>query len=293
MVAAVCGVALVATVVSGFLLLRSRQDLATGERLAREGFDTALAGDYASAADLFGGAAASFRDADASITNPIGYLARAVPVLAQHHRLVSEIVGTGSSSLADAQVAAQSIADADLKIRHGAIDLDGLASTLEPLQRLDDSIATLTTSFGRHESRWLVPAARTRLDIVRTELTAQSQRLDNLVDAAERAPALLGADRARTYFIGFTTPAEARGVGGLMGNFAELHVDNGHFSLANFGRTTDLNGDQANPLRRVIDGPADFVERYGGMASSSSMVAPGRHRGRTSPCPQTFDLRPT
>ena len=36
------------------------------------------------------------------------------------------------------------------------------------------------------------------------------------------APQMLGAEGVRRYFIAFTTPAEARGMGGFMGNWAVI-----------------------------------------------------------------------
>jgi hypothetical protein len=262
--AAAAGVFLIAAVVSGLSLQRSRQDLEAGQRLAQDGFDMALAGDYATAAELFNDAASSFERAAASIDHPLTYVAQVAPVVAQHHRAASEIVQSGSASLADSGVAVDSIAAADLGVKDGSINLDEIRSTFGPLRQLEESLASLNGSVTSANTEWLLPVAGSRLDELSDELATLSSRLDDLVRAIESAPALLGEDGPRTYFVGFTTPAEARGIGGLMGNFAEIQVDNGRISLTDFGRATDLNGDQDAPSRRVIDGPEDFVQRYGG-----------------------------
>ncbi len=62
---------------------------------------------------------------------------------------------------------------------------------------------------------------------------------------------MLGANGKRVYFIAFTTPAEARGLGGLMDNWAEVTIDQGHFSVTGFGRTADLavDGDTEQWMR--------------------------------------------
>ena len=53
------------------------------------------------------------------------------------------------------------------------------------------------------------------------------------------------------YFIAFTTPAKARGLGGFMGNWAEVTMDAGHISVTDFGRTADL----------VVDGDTEHWVR--------------------------------
>ena len=58
--------------------------------------------------------------------------------------------------------------------------------------------------------------------------------------AVQRVPAMLGAEGPRVYFVAFTTPAESRGLGGSMGNWAEVTIDAGRFSVTGFGRTADL-----------------------------------------------------
>jgi hypothetical protein len=58
--------------------------------------------------------------------------------------------------------------------------------------------------------------------------------------AVQRVPAMLGANGPRVYFIAFTTPAESRGLGGFMGNWAEVTIDAGRIAVTGFGRTADL-----------------------------------------------------
>ena len=74
---------------------------------------------------------------------------------------------------------------------------------------------------------------------------------------------MLGGDGPRTYFVAFTTPAEARGLGGFMGTWAELRADDGRLEV-------DPNGSDRRADRRrmgaappVLDGPADYLARYG------------------------------
>ncbi|MCQ6463536.1 DUF4012 domain-containing protein, partial [Vibrio parahaemolyticus] len=75
------------------------------------------------------------------------------------------------------------------------------------------------------------PAYLSILRDTRTELQEQTSeitgQLENTALAARLAPAMMGADGPRTYFMGFQTNAEARGTGGLLGAFGILRFDNG------------------------------------------------------------------
>jgi hypothetical protein len=82
------------------------------------------------------------------------------------------------------------------------------------------------------------------------------------LDALDVAPAVLGAEGERVYFVMFTTPAEARGQGGFMGNYAEITIDQGRIEMTEFGSDEDLNAAGERP-RRLVDAPEDWLARYG------------------------------
>jgi len=81
-------------------------------------------------------------------------------------------------------------------------------------------------------------------------------------EAVIRAPDMLGASGVRRYFGALTTPAEARGLGGLMGNWAEITIDNGRLELTGFGRHGDLLA-AAPRTPRLTRAPGEFLSRYG------------------------------
>jgi hypothetical protein len=58
------------------------------------------------------------------------------------------------------------------------------------------------------------------------------------------------------------TPAEIRGAGGFVGNFAELTATDGDVELTRSGRIGELIF-SAPPNTRTVSGPADYLERYG------------------------------
>lgn len=116
------------------------------------------------------------------------------------------------------------------------------------------------------------------IDDVAHDLAEQRARSRDALTIALAAPALLGGDEPRAYFIGFTTPAEARGIGGFMGNWAEVTITDGHIELTDFGRSDDLNEAGDPDARRFTtsattsDGEPDLGEwlaRYGNYSVDS------------------------
>jgi hypothetical protein len=79
-----------------------------------------------------------------------------------------------------------------------------------------------------------------QLDNLDEDIAENRPRLQTTIEAARLAPALLGADGERRYLVVFTTPAEARGTAGFIGNWAELVVDDGELRVDSFGRRSAL-----------------------------------------------------
>jgi Protein of unknown function (DUF4012) len=96
----------------------------------------------------------------------------------------------------------------------------------------------------------------------RVQLQAQisgiSKLIQNTALAARLAPAMMGADGPRTYFMGFQTNAEARGTGGLLGGFGILRIDNGTATVDTLAPNTELKGSSA-----PIDLGPEFAQEYG------------------------------
>lgn len=76
------------------------------------------------------------------------------------------------------------------------------------------------------------------------ELDASLQTATRAVDLA---PAMLGSEGARTYFVAVQNNAEARATGGLVGAFALVRADHGKIELVRTGTTEDLRS-TASPV---------------------------------------------
>lgn len=96
----------------------------------------------------------------------------------------------------------------------------------------------------------------------RTTLQAQTSDITGLLRnaalAAHLAPAMMGADGPRTYFMGFQTNAEARGTGGLLGGFGILRFDDGNPMVETLGPNTQLD----KPFIPIDLGP-EYNAQYG------------------------------
>jgi hypothetical protein len=96
----------------------------------------------------------------------------------------------------------------------------------------------------------------------RTELQSQTSDIAGVFKyaavAARLAPAMMGADGTRTYFMGFQTNAEARGTGGLLGGFGILRFDNGSPIVDALGPNSELD----KPFTPIDLGP-EYNAQYG------------------------------
>ncbi len=218
------------------------------ESLKAGNFDGAQAG-FELAAGLLGGAG---DDLDAPWAQP----ARLIPVVAQHRRAAQELARSAESVSKTIAGVLDDIDFDQLRIINGAIDIAAITALQDPLARLNAALADLNSTVDSVDSPWLVQPIRTRLQTLSEQIVKQQVEGDRATVAVQRAPAMLGANGPRVYFVAFTTPAESRGLGGFMGNWAEVTIDAGRFAVTGFGRTADLavNGD-TEPWIRVTSSP--------------------------------------
>ncbi|MGI8684399.1 MAG: DUF4012 domain-containing protein [Acidimicrobiales bacterium] len=241
--------------------LGARTSVDAGVQAARDGLGAVDRADREDAAARFGRAASAFEKADRSIGAWWARPALAVPIVGQHAKALRSLAGSGAD-LAGAGARAASDADPDiLRLTNGAFDLQALEQVREPLEA---ALASLVRSRGRLDdarSPWLVAPVADRLEELADRVGSASGRAGTAVLALRNAPALLGADGPRRYFLAVQTPSEARASGGLIGNWGELLAEDGRITLGRFGRTQELNT-SGDPATRRISGPADYVRRY-------------------------------
>lgn len=241
----------------------ARSGLTDGRQLAEQGISALDRGDFAAAAERFEDASAALGRADDDLRRPWTAAASVVPVVAQHRAAALDLSRAGSAATAQVADALRQIDPDTLQVVDGRIDLDAVRALGAPFAAVDAALDTMAAALDTAESPWLVAPVTDALGTLGDKIDENAPRLDNAVTAVALAPQLLGGEGTRTYLVLFTTPSEARGIGGFPGNYAELTIDDGRIEMSQFGRVRDLEAiDQQIGTR--IDGSAGFLARYAG-----------------------------
>ncbi len=263
-VAVLVGGALVLLAVAGLgvagLLARTQVTAATDH--ARDGLEALRAGDQQAAATLFDQATREFHEANDQVSAPWAQPARLVPVVAQQAEALRSVTGSGEQLTHTASIAATTAPYRQLKARAGQIDLATLRSMQAPVAASAAALEAAQATVASVRSPWLVAPLTANLDRFAAEIDRTRPEADLAEQALQVAPALLGADGARHYYIEFATPAEMRFQGGFVGAYGVLTATDGHVVLERSGPIEELS-EAPGAADRTLSGPAVYLERYG------------------------------
>ncbi|MEO6627032.1 MAG: DUF4012 domain-containing protein, partial [Aquihabitans sp.] len=196
-----------------------------------------------------------------SLLGPSTLPARLVPSLAQQVRAVHVAIDQ-ATKITDAADDLLATTDYDKLRYNGRLDLEQIAGLAPGARTVHAVLTNAEADLEDVRSTWLVPPLRDRIDEFHDEVSDVREASSLAGDMLEVAPGLFGADGTRHYLVVFLTPAELRGAGGFIGNYAELEADNGKVELSRSGPIRELI--QARRFgTRTITGPADFLRRYG------------------------------
>jgi hypothetical protein len=229
---------------------------------ASTGFDVAAEGDELTAADHFDAAADKFSSARRILGGPWILPARLVPVIGQHARAGQVIVSEGVSLSETAAEVSRAVDTDTIQVVEGRIDLAAVDALAAPLDRAERALERAVERVNQARSAWLISPIDTRLDELGDRLEGALPAARTASLAATEAPTLLGRDRPVRWFVALTTPAEARGLGGLLGSYATVIADNGLISIETIGRSEDLNAQLAQAGATLVASD-DYVERWG------------------------------
>ncbi|WP_040492459.1 DUF4012 domain-containing protein [Ilumatobacter nonamiensis] len=241
----------------------ARTEVTSANAAAREGIELLSDGEYDEAAELFDDAASDFSAVDDRLQSPLVAPARIVPGLSQNVRAGSELTAQAADALADAALALRSVDPDSLSFDNGRIDLTAIRDAEEPLVQVQAALDGLQTTIADVRSPWLIDRITEELDELEVELAEEEPRLDTVIEAVQITPQILGGDGPRRYLVLFGSTAEARALGGFIGNYAEMLIDDGQITVTEFERRSDLEG-ILEVSGATCDGcPSQFVERYG------------------------------
>ncbi|WP_421958315.1 DUF4012 domain-containing protein [Prescottella subtropica] len=224
--------------------------------------DALLAGDTAGAADAAGEADRYAGQARQGTESVAWRVAATIPGIGDPFRTTREMAdvvdGLTSEVLPPAVRAGAALSPDQLL-------LDGARINVQALRDAAPDVTEAATAAQEWEARAAsVPGSFVGpVDDARAELVTRTEELSSMLGAvstaAEIAPAMLGADGPRSYFLGFQTNAEARGTGGLLGGFGELRAVDGGIRVDELASNRELSVDGKQPL----DLGPDFERMYG------------------------------
>jgi hypothetical protein len=188
--------------------------------------------------------------------------ARAVPVLAQHVQLGRDATTSGQELGTVAADVSTQVTDERLRRPEGGIDLVRLAALQAPAEQARDSLDTVVGRLELGRSPWILGPVSAKVDEVADKVESARDSADLAAVAAQRAPAMLGADGERRYIVLLGNPAELRDVGGHIGNWAEVVVSNGTIDVRRVGQPYDLYTPNTVPHPNLTPGayPQSLVE---------------------------------
>ena len=217
------------------------------DALAQDDTETARAG-FRRAADAFR------RVYDAS-SAPWMLPARGAPVIGANLGMARAAAEVGADLNLTADELAAQLDQEALRAPEGGIDLAVLADMQQPVDVAVDRIGAAQRAVADADSSWLLRPLRSGIEELLDQLDRAQGSAELAEMAVERAPSLLGADGPRRYLLLMGNPAETRDVGGHIGNWAEVIVQDGRFTVADSGSPYEL----ANP---ATDPPLEFHGDY-------------------------------
>jgi hypothetical protein len=260
-VAVLGGVCLLSTAAAMVAVLLARPDLEAGVEKAQTGLDLAADADTEGARRQFELARGQLRNGHRHLARPWAIPGRALPVLGPNLRAATQLAGAGTR-VADSALAVTEAADPDRLLVSGTqVDVDALSGTLPQLSAAKDAMLDAGVVADAVRSPWLVGPLTARIDTLDRLLDDALPRVDTLISVATRLPPMLGAEGPRRYLMLFTAPSETRGLGGFVGNWAILEIDDGRIALGERGRAADM-AHMRGARRRVISGPQEYLDRY-------------------------------
>ncbi len=255
------GLTMIALAGFGASAVRARTDLRAGQAHANAGVTALNDGDVTGAATEFAAASTSLRAAHDQLSGPLVAGASVLPVIAQHRDVAVETSKAAADATSRIASALDGVDLSALRFSGGGIDLGAVTVVRDRLGEVDAALDDLELTLDRPRSGWLVKPVETRLDAVADKIADAAPRVATAWRVTSALPAMLGDTGPRTYLVLFTTPAEARGLGGFLGYYAELRADHGHLTMQAFGKASDLEA-RADAIHAKINAPAEFLERY-------------------------------
>lgn len=218
-------------------------------------------GDLAEATDLLLTANESWDRANSRLSGPWMIPSRLVPVVGQHVR-ASQILTGQSSAVTEAAATVAGTVNPDDFIADGTINVDAIDANLPAIDAFARTVQRAAVMSRAADSPWLIPPFRARTQLASELLEPASGIVGASAQALHVANDLLGSSEPSEILLMFSTPAEARGSGGFVGNWAVVSAADGRIEITDQYRTKDLN-DLLEMNGATLRGDLEYIDRYG------------------------------
>lgn len=254
------GLVALATLASGYAVVRSHTLLQAGEDNARAAVDAARAGNRRLAATEFARAQGRFDDANDLLGSWTTFPARQLPIVGQQLRVLERVASIGARTIPVARDEITRVDPDRLRLVDGRLDLATIASYQPDFDRLADETRAARQTIARLPRVWLLPQVERPLTRFVATVVRADESARTADEAVRLAPAILGAEGPRTYLLAIVSPAESRGGGGFMSNYGVLTAKNGRLDLTKVGPLSDL--ENAGMQAKHYTASPEYLARY-------------------------------
>lgn len=227
----------------GFEAVAAKSHLEQARDSAQKTKDLLLSGNTDGATRLAEDAQSQARQARAATHSLPWSLISAIPVvgspLKTTQQLSDVVLGLADDVLLPATQVGGSLSP-DKLVNGNSIDVAVLRDQEPRLAELSTAASRLDASAQAITNPAYVGAIRDARSQLQEQTSKLSQLLGNTALAAKLVPSMFGGDGPRTYLMGFQTPAEARGTGGLLGGFGVLRFEDGRATVDTLAPNTEL-----------------------------------------------------
>ncbi|WP_409366144.1 DUF4012 domain-containing protein [Mycolicibacterium elephantis] len=240
---------------------QAKSNLEAAREAAQEAREALLKGNADETTQWVNKATSHAREAQDATHSIPWNIAAAVPWLGSPFKTGQQISDVVVGLSADVLQPSADVAEAlspDRVLHDGRVNVELLRDSAPRLSE----IAASASQLGEQADAISQPTYFSAMRNARTQLQSQTSDVTGLLEntdlAARLAPAMMGVDGPRTYFMAFQTNAEARGTGGLLGGFGILRFDNGKPTVDKLAPNTELRAASTS-----IDLGPQFDQQWG------------------------------
>jgi UDP-GlcNAc:undecaprenyl-phosphate/decaprenyl-phosphate GlcNAc-1-phosphate transferase len=230
-----------------------------GAGLARAGLEALAAGDATRATALFDQAAAKLSRAQDHLGGRLSSLGLLLPGMRANLATTRALVDAGHDVSLEARELSTLAEVRSLALDDGPDVVDATARLAPALEKSASVLQRSMVALAGYNRPYLWPSVAATVRDLRASLVEASALASTAAEASRLAPALLGGQGPRAYFVGIQDSAELRGAGGVIRFWGEVVAEGGRMRLARFGPVEELKG---SGDRRALQGLRDFVDRY-------------------------------